>query len=81
VAFATHVRNRAWVTPQVVTLVLCAALAAGVAIAPVNRVLEAWLALYLTTGTLSLFAHMAARAVGLGVTANPRGPDPPGAGH
>jgi hypothetical protein len=80
-AFAAHVRNRARVTPQVVTLALCAVLAAGVSIAPVNRVLELWLALYLTMGTLSLFAHMASRAVGFGVAASPSTADLSDADH
>jgi hypothetical protein len=36
---------------------------AGASLAPLGRVLEAWLVLYCVTGTLSLFAHMASKGV------------------
>ena len=45
-----------------VAVALGAVLLGGVSIASVSSVLEAWLGFYLVTGTLSLFAHMAARA-------------------
>jgi len=57
-----HVRHRARLTPFVVALALGAVLLAGVSIASVSSVLGVWLTLYLAAGTLSLFAHMAARA-------------------
>ena len=58
---AAELRNRARLTPQAVALSFCAALFAGVSIASVNHVLQAWLLFYLITGTLSLFAHMVSR--------------------
>jgi hypothetical protein len=67
-AFATHLRNRANVTPRAVAVVFCLGLLAGVSIAPLNRVLEAWLLFYFMSGTASLFAHMAAGASGARAT-------------
>ena len=63
VAFTTHVRHRARVTPPAIAAVLCALMLVAVSIAPVTKVLEAWLGFYYVAGTLSLFAHMASRAV------------------
>jgi hypothetical protein len=60
-ALAAHVRDRARLTPCVVALALGAVLLAGVSIASVSSVLEAWLGFYLVAGTLSLFAHMLSR--------------------
>ena len=61
-ALAAHARHHARLTPFVVALALCVVLLGGVSIASVGSVAEAWLAFYLIAGTLSLFAHMAARA-------------------
>jgi len=61
-ALATHARHHARLTPFVVALALCVVLLGGVSIASIGSVLEAWLGFYLVAGTLSLFAHMAARA-------------------
>jgi len=44
------------------SLALTALLLGGASFTSVNRVVEAWLVFYLVAGTLSLFAHMAARA-------------------
>jgi hypothetical protein len=63
-AFTKCVRTRARLTPQTVALAFCALLLAGVSIGSVSSVLEAWLGFYVVAGTLSLFAHMASRAVG-----------------
>jgi len=79
-ALATHLRHRARLTPQAVAIALCVALLAGVSIVSVNRVLEAWLGLYLVTGTLSLFLHMAPRTVGSGAAALPVAAEEPHAG-
>ena len=57
-----HVRGRARLTVSAVALACCAVLLAGAAIASVSSLVEAWLGFYCVTGTLSLFAHMAARA-------------------
>jgi hypothetical protein len=57
-----HARHHARLTPSVVALALSAVLLAGAWIASVGSMLEAWLGFYLVAGTLSLFAHMAARA-------------------
>ena len=61
-ALAAHARHQARLTPCVVALGLSVVLLGGIAIASVGSVLEAWLGFYLVAGTLSLFAHMAARA-------------------
>ena len=61
-ALATHARRHARLTPFVVALALSVVLLGGVSIASIGSVLEAWLGFYLVAGTLSLFAHMAARA-------------------
>jgi len=60
--FVAQVRHRARLTPSVVALAVGAVLLGGVSIASVSSVLGVWLTLYLAAGTLSLFAHMAARA-------------------
>jgi hypothetical protein len=57
-----RVRRRARVTVSAVALALCVVLLAGASIASVNSLVEAWLAFYCLTGTVSLFAHMSARA-------------------
>ena len=62
VVVAAHVRDHARLTPTVVAVALGAALLGGMSVAPFGSVLEAWLGFYLVAGTLSLFAHMAARA-------------------
>jgi hypothetical protein len=61
-ALAAHARRHARPTPLVVALALSAVLLGGASFTSVNRVVEAWLIFYLVAGTLSLFAHMAARA-------------------
>jgi len=61
-AFTTHLRNRARLTPQAVALAVSAVLITAVSVASVTRVLEAWLGVYYVAGTLSLFAHMVSRA-------------------
>ena len=61
-AIAGHARHHARLTPSVVALVLGAMLLGGISIASFSSVLVAWLGFYLVAGTLSLFAHMAARA-------------------
>jgi hypothetical protein len=61
-AFTTHLRDRARLTPQAVALALSVVLMAAVSMVSVSRVLEAWLGVYYVAGTLSLFAHMASRA-------------------
>jgi hypothetical protein len=62
VVFIGRVRRRARVTVSAVALALCFVLLAGASIASVNSLVEAWLAFYCLTGTVSLFAHMSARA-------------------
>jgi uncharacterized membrane protein YoaK (UPF0700 family) len=62
VALASQARHHARLSPCVVALALSVVLLGGVSIASVDSVLEAWLGFYLVTGTLSLFAHMMARA-------------------
>jgi len=61
-ALATHARHHARLSPFVVALALSVVLLGGVSIASVDSVAEAWLGFYLVAGTVSLFAHMAARA-------------------
>jgi hypothetical protein len=61
-AFAAHARDHARLTPCVVAVGLGAVLLGGMSIASFSSVLVAWLGFYLVAGTLSLFAHMAARA-------------------
>jgi len=63
-ALTKRVRRHARLTPQGVALALCVVLLAGVSIASVNSVLEAWLGFYYVTGTLSLFAHTVSRTRG-----------------
>ena len=60
--FISRVRRRARVTVSAVALAFCVVLLAGASIASVNSLVEAWLAFYYLTGTVSLFAHMAAHA-------------------
>jgi hypothetical protein len=61
-ALVAHIRHRGRLTPSMVALMIGAALLGGVSIASVSSVLGVWLSVYLAAGTLSLFAHMAARA-------------------
>ena len=61
-ALAEHARQHARVTPSLIAAALGAVLLGGLSIASLGLVLEAWLGCYLVAGTLSLFAHMAARA-------------------
>jgi hypothetical protein len=61
-ALAAHARHHARLTPCVVAVALSVVLLGGVSITSVGSVLEAWLGFYLLAGTLSLFAHMVARA-------------------
>jgi hypothetical protein len=61
-ALAEHARRHARLTPLVVAVALGAVLLGGLSIASFSSVLVVWLAFYLVMGTLSLFAHMAARA-------------------
>ena len=57
-----RLRSRATLSPRGIALVLALVLFAGVAIAPPKVVLAVWLGFYYIAGTLSLFAHMAARS-------------------
>ena len=61
-ALATHTRHHARLRPSVVAAALGAVLLGGLSIASAGSVMIAWLGFYLVMGTLSLFAHMAARA-------------------
>ena len=63
-AVAARLRARARLTPHLVVLGLGGLIVASASIAAIGTVLLAWLSLYLVAGTLSLFAHMAARAMG-----------------
>jgi len=61
-ALAAEIRLHARLTPSVVAVALSAVLLGGLSVASAGSVLVAWLGFYLVAGTLSLFAHMAARA-------------------
>lgn len=61
-ALVTHARQRARLRPSMVAVALSAVLFGGLSIASAGSVIIAWLGFYLVMGTLSLFAHMAARA-------------------
>jgi len=61
-AVVAQARRQARLTPAVVAAALGALLLGGMSIASLASVLQAWLGFYLVAGTLSLFAHMAARA-------------------
>jgi hypothetical protein len=61
-ALATQARYHARLRPSVVAVALGAVLLGGLSIASAGSVAIAWLGFYLIAGTLSLFAHMAARA-------------------
>jgi hypothetical protein len=61
-ALAAQARQHARLRPSVVAGALAATLFGGMSFAPLGIVLEVWLGFYLVAGTLSLFAHMAARA-------------------
>jgi hypothetical protein len=61
-ALAAQARHHARLRPSLVAAALAATLLGGMSFAPLGSVLEAWLGFYLVAGTLSLFAHMAARA-------------------
>ena len=60
--FMRGVRRRVRLTVSAVALACCVVLLAGASIASVNSLVEAWLAFYYLTGTVSPFAHMAAHA-------------------
>ena len=62
VTLAARARDQARLRPSMVALALAAVLLGGLSIASIGSVLVAWLGFYLVAGTLSLFAHMAARA-------------------
>jgi hypothetical protein len=62
VALAAQARHHARLRPSVIAVALGAVLLGGMTITSLGSVLEAWLGCYLVAGTLSLFAHMAARA-------------------
>jgi hypothetical protein len=59
---AARARDHARIRPSLVAGALGATLLGGMSVAPLTSVVEAWLGFYLVAGTLSLFAHMAARA-------------------
>ena len=61
-ALVEHARQHARLRPSLIAVALAAVLLGGLSIASLGIVLEAWLGFYLVAGTLSLFAHMAARA-------------------
>lgn len=61
-ALAAHARYHARLRPSVVAVALAAVLLGGLSIASAGSVMIGWLGFYLVAGTLSLFAHMAARA-------------------
>ena len=62
VLLAAQARHHARLRPSLVAIALGAVLLGGLSIASVGSVAIAWLGFYLVAGTLSLFAHMAARA-------------------
>jgi hypothetical protein len=62
VALAAQARHHARLRPSIVAIALGAMLLGGLSIASAGSVAIAWLGFYLIAGTLSLFAHMAARA-------------------
>jgi hypothetical protein len=61
-ALLAHAQSHARMTPHLVALVLGVVLLGGLSIASLSSVLEAWLGLYLSAGTIALFAHMMSRA-------------------
>jgi len=61
-ALAEHARQNARLRPSLIAVALGAVLLGGLSITSLGIVLEAWLGFYIVAGTLSLFAHMAARA-------------------
>jgi hypothetical protein len=61
-ALVAQARHHARLRPSLVAVALGGVLLSGMSIASLGSVLEAWLGFYLVAGTLSLFAHMAARA-------------------
>ena len=63
-AVTAHLRKHARLSPRGIALALFVLLLAAVSMAPVGRVLQAWLGFYYVAGALSLFAHMASRTVG-----------------
>jgi hypothetical protein len=62
VALVARARDHARLRPSLVAIALGAVLLSGLSVASIGSVLVAWLGFYLVAGTLSLFAHMAARA-------------------
>ncbi|PYR46744.1 MAG: hypothetical protein DMF89_21065 [Acidobacteria bacterium] len=73
--FMRGVRRRVRLTVSAVALACCVVLLAGASIASVNSLVEAWLGFYYVAGTVSLFAHMSARAADahVGVTSDGQG--------
>jgi hypothetical protein len=61
-ALVAQARHHARLTPAVVATALGAVLLGGTSVSSLGSVLQVWLGFYLLAGTLSLFAHMAARA-------------------
>ncbi len=64
-ALVAHTRLHARVTPHLIALALSLALLGGISITSISRVLETWTAFYLLAGTLSLFADVMSRTIGL----------------
>ena len=61
-ALAASVRQHARLTPFAIAVALGAMLLGAVSVGWAGSVLVAWLGFYLAAGTVSLFAHMMARA-------------------
>jgi hypothetical protein len=61
-AIAAQARHHARLSPCVIALALSVVFLGGASVVSFGSVLEAWLVFYLIAGTLSLFAHMMARA-------------------
>ena len=69
-AFVTHVRHRARLTPHAIALAIGLVLLAAATVASARLVLAAWLGFYYVAGTLSLFAHMASNTMSAGARAS-----------
>jgi len=61
-ALLAHAQSHARMTPRLVAVVLGVVLLGGMSVASLSEVLEAWLGIYLSAGTIALFAHMMSRA-------------------
>jgi hypothetical protein len=64
-ALLARTRRCARVTPALIALSLGVVLLGGVSITSISRVLETWTSCYLLAGTLSLFADVMSRTIGL----------------